>query len=221
MTDEKSEAQRLRDEFHMMMGYCIAAWSQVDDELYRIFQDCMALRDHSAIIYYRAPGLDSRLGLVEEIVRTTLLPSWERPGNADPRIKAWKAVAKDFRALLSVRRRIAHQPVKLREISDYVEEGYAEPGYFTPLESWFEIYVSEHERLRDNAAKLPPLQIDDLRNHQTAVHRLKDQLRSFYRDVLIKHYEASPLPNHPSPPPNPPKTDRGAAPRRRRQSSPP
>ena len=81
------EWQRNRDEFHMLMGYCMAGWAQVDEWLCRIFVDCIGPIDQSAVIYYRTPGLDVRLGLVDEIVRTTLLPSWERPGSRDPRIK--------------------------------------------------------------------------------------------------------------------------------------
>src|SRR5207253_9378899 len=104
MSEEQPEAwQKLRDEFHMAMGYCIAAWARVDDELFRIFRDRLGPYNQSAIIYYRTPGLDSRLSLTDEIVKMTLLSSWERPEN-DPRPKSWKAAIKDFRALLSVRR---------------------------------------------------------------------------------------------------------------------
>jgi hypothetical protein len=217
MTAELPEAwQKLSDEFHMTMGYCIAAWAQVDNELFRIFADCMALTDHSAIIYYRTPGLDVRFGMADEIVKTTLLPSWERPGHGDPRIKAWKAATKGVRDLLSVRRRIAHQPVTPRQ----------EPfrcgmplGERAP--SWYEIHVSRHERLRDNAAKLPPLTITDLRKHRAEVAMLTDRLAAFFHDVLTKPETAF------SPPIRPPRwvpgsgTDRPAKRLRRRQSSPP
>src|SRR5579862_2470278 len=137
-----AEAQALSDEFHMVMGYCIAAWSRVDAELFRIFQDCLGPLDQSAIIYYRMPGLDVRLGVTDELVKTTLLPSWERPGARDPRIKAWRGAIKPFHDLLAVRRRIAHHPVHFAEINDYAT-GYAAPGYFTALDLWLEIHVGQ------------------------------------------------------------------------------
>ena len=213
------EAQALSDEFHMIMGYSIAAWSRVDAELFRIFQDCLGPLDQSAIIYYRTPGLDVRLGVTDELVKTTLLPSWERPGTRDPRIRAWRKLFEDFRKLLSVRRRIAHQPVHFAEVNGYAD-GYVEPGYFTALDLWLEIHVSKHERLRDSAAKLPPLRAVDLREHLQAVDALKERLASFYSDVLTK-----PAPT-PSPPATPPamdsclKKDQPTAPRRRRSSRP-
>lgn len=214
MTESQPETwQRLGDEFHMAMGYCIAAWAQVDDELFRIFCDCIGPYDQSAIIYYRTPGLEVRLNLTEEIVRTTLLPSWARPGNADPRMKAWKPIAKDFRDLLAVRRRIAHHPVAGR-----VENGV--PTADTAAPSWFEIYVGAHERLRDSAAKLPALRADDLRKHLIAVFQLRDHLRAFFHDVLTKPQKESPPPSSPSPPMHSQKTDLASAPRHRRRSSP-
>src|ERR1700685_4657373 len=42
--------QEQADEFHMMMGYCIAEWASVDDELFNIFQLCVGRKEPSAII---------------------------------------------------------------------------------------------------------------------------------------------------------------------------
>jgi hypothetical protein len=57
----------------MMIGYCIAEWAGIDDELFRIFQHCTGAKEQqAAIIYYRTPGLNVRLGLVDEIVRSVL-----------------------------------------------------------------------------------------------------------------------------------------------------
>ena len=59
----------IRDEFHMMIGYCIAEWAGIDDELFRIFQQCTGAKEkQAAIVYYRTPALNVRLGLVDEIV---------------------------------------------------------------------------------------------------------------------------------------------------------
>jgi hypothetical protein len=65
----------------MMVGYCIAAWADVDEQLFRIFQDCVGPLEQSAIIYYKTPGLDARFTLTNEIVRS-ILP--KRPKNLEP-----------------------------------------------------------------------------------------------------------------------------------------
>lgn len=148
MSDDDPEAWRKScDEFHMVMGYCIAAWAGVNDQLFNIFRDCVGPLDQCSVIYYRTPGLDARLSLTAEIVRTTLVPSWERPGNADPRMKEWNAIAAQFRRLLAVRRRIAHHPVRTEPLRVGMPVGI-------PLTE-FEIYVGRHEELRESAAKLP------------------------------------------------------------------
>jgi hypothetical protein len=74
---------KTRDEFHMMIGYCIAEWAGIDDELFRIFQHCTEAKEQqAAIVYYRAPGLNVRLGLVNEIVRSVLPQT--HPGGEGP-----------------------------------------------------------------------------------------------------------------------------------------
>jgi len=218
-TRENTAQKKLSDEFHAMIGYCVAAWAQVDDELFRIFQQCVGLPGPSAIIYYRTPGLDARRNLTDEIVQTTLLPGGLKSGQHDTRLSAWRTAIKDFRDLLSVRRRIAHHHVGVRE-TGYIEEDYIEPGYFEPAESSFEIYVGAHERLRATAAKLPPLLIQDLRAHLKAVNALRDQLRDFFRDVLTRPAPKSGEPSQAL------QTDQGSekgrpiAPRRQRKPSP-
>jgi len=191
--------RKLSDEFHMIMGYCIAAWARVDDELFRIFQDCMANTDQSAVIYYRTPGLDIRLKMVGEVVVTTLLPSWERPGKRDPRVKEWNAIAKKFGDLLAVRRRIAHHPVMPRQEPRRFGMRFGEAA-----PSWYEIYVSQHERLRDSAAKLPPLLVNDLRQHRADVGLLADRLSRYFHDMLTKPPGAFPPPAPPVQSPDPP-----------------
>jgi hypothetical protein len=205
---ERWEANR--DEFHRVVGYSITAWAEVDDQLFRIFRSCVGPYDQCAIIYYRTPGLDARIALADEIVIATLLPDGTKPDRPDPRVKAWKAAIKGFRDLLAVRRRIAHHPVRTGRSPT---GGYA----FAPIE----IHVGEHEALRDRAARLLPLQVEDLQKHQHAVEQLRDRLRSFFDDVLTKPPEAFPPPIPQCPPPNPLEKDRVVRRRRQRKSSPP
>lgn len=180
-----SEAQKqwreLGDEFHMHVGYCIARWADVDNELYRIFQDCLGPEEQSAIIYFRCPGLDVRLGITDELVKSVLPKAARKSGGHDsPEVKAWKNAIADFRDLLAVRRRIAHHPIVIRQEPFMV--GHSRVGETPP--SWFEIYVSRHEQHR--TGDLPALKIKDLKDHQAAVVKLRDRLRRFFLDVLTK-----------------------------------
>src|SRR5580704_18065915 len=109
MPDEPPKSgQELGDEFHAMVGYCIAEWASVDDELFQIFRHCVGPIEQSAIIYYRTPGLKPRLDLTEELVKSVLPKRTKKSGGHDP------AVA-DFEKLLGTRRRIAHQPIMVRQ----------------------------------------------------------------------------------------------------------
>jgi hypothetical protein len=179
--------QELGEEFHLMIGECIAGWAHVDDELFRIFHHCVGPLVQCAIIYYRTPGLDVRFGLVDEIVGSVLPKREPRSGGKDhPSVRAWKTAKGNYQSLLGVRRRIAHHPVQIQHFARYY-------GDAPPL-SWFEVYVNNNERLREKEANIPPLRIDDLRSHLVNVDRLSGRLHQFYYDVLIKRHEETPLP---------------------------
>jgi len=176
-----------------MIGQCIAAWARADDELFGIFRDCLGPYEQSAIIYYRTPGLDQRFSLTDELVRSVLPKRVKKSGGHDhPSVTAWNKAKDGYQELLAVRRRIAHHPVTIRwrpfAVGDPIN---------TPPPSWFEIYISQHEQLREKSADIPPLRIEDLRKHLAAVERLRERLHHFYHDVLIKH-DATHQP--PSPP---------------------
>ena len=107
--------QKAADDFHMMIGYCIAEWAKVDDELFRIFRDGVGPYEQSAIIYYRTPTLNARLGLTDEIVQSVLPKRPKKSGgHYHPSVKAWKVAIEGFCNLLAIRRRIAHQPISIR-----------------------------------------------------------------------------------------------------------
>lgn len=189
--------QELGDEFHLMIGTCIAAWAEVDNELFRIFRDCVGPYEQCAIIYYRMPGLDVRLSCTGEIVESIFpKPARKSGGHPHSGVTKWKAIQKTFQKLLSVRRRIAHHPVGIR----------MRPGRFAPLkslnqnaltryglgaESWFEIYTSEHEQLRDGD-EIKGLDLDDLKKHLSDVTHLRDALRQFFFAELASTKPAAP-----------------------------
>jgi hypothetical protein len=184
MGPKKKGLQELGDEFYTLIGQCVVAWSNVDDELFRIFQHCVGPVEQSAIVYYRTPGLDVRFGLTDEIVRSVLPKRPRRSGGHDHKdVKAWRQAKGDYKELLGTRRRIAHHPVRMHHSSILdVPDITAMADVLAP--SWFEIYVSEHEALREQSSNRRGLKVGDLRNHLVAVLRLSDRLRHFYADVL-------------------------------------
>lgn len=146
-TLSKTAQDHLADEFHSLIGYCIAEWAKVDEELFRICWLCLgSRRERAALIYYRTPTLDARLTLVDQLT-SLILPRKERAGAHDHAdVILWRAIAGDFRKLLHTRRRVAHQPV--RGGTEYFRAGQSHVGsplsFFLP----FGIYVSEAEQLR-------------------------------------------------------------------------
>ena len=59
-------------EFYTVVGRCIAEWGNVEDWLFKLCRECLGPYEQSAIVYYRTPGVDVRLKLVDELVRSIL-----------------------------------------------------------------------------------------------------------------------------------------------------
>lgn len=169
-------AQKDMDEFHMMIGYCVAAWADVDQHLFEIFSDAIGSRDQCAILYYRTPGLDVRLKTTDEIVRS-VLPKKERAsgGHDHPDVVAWKNPREGFEDLLSERRRIAHHQVGVAVYFD--ESGNSH-------KTAFEIFMSYQERLRGRGSPDESLGIEDLRLHLANVRGLQSRLSDFCERVM-------------------------------------
>jgi hypothetical protein len=109
-TELKTVADRY-DYFYMLIGRCITGWADVDEQLFLIFSQCVIPYEQASIIYYRSPGLDTRLNLVDEII-CSVLPKTRSGAQPHRVLKSWKGCAKAMKDLLSTSRRIAHQPVK-------------------------------------------------------------------------------------------------------------
>ena len=208
MTEGQSKTwQELGDEFHMVVGYCIAEWASVDDELFRIFRHCIGPYEQSAIIYYKTPGLEPRLSLTDEIVISVLPKPARKSGGHDlPEVTAWKAAITDFRNLLAIRRRIAHHPVAIRQ----QPLAWDVSRFDLPPPSWFEIYVNEHEQFR--TGEIPALKVEDLKVHLLALTLLRDRLHHFFYDVLIKLKPTSAAPSPPPPTAKSQQTDHATKP---------
>jgi hypothetical protein len=167
--------QKDDDDFHMMIGYCVAEWANVDDELFRIFHNCVGPLEQSAIIYYRTPTLNARLGFTDEIVQSVLPKRPKKSGgHYHLSVKAWKDAIQGFCKLLGTRRRIAHQPISVRHGPSWPLS--LDLSWILGPPSWFEIYVGQHEQLR-SGGDLPPLKVDDLKEHLTDVAALRIRLQ--------------------------------------------
>jgi hypothetical protein len=121
MAHEAPEAPKthhgMGDQFLRMVGLCILEWAKVDDALFEIFRRCVGPYEQSAIIYYRADGLNYRFDLTDELVRSVLPKRVRKSGGHDHQsVKAWEAAKLDYHGLLGIRRRIAHHPLVVRSV---------------------------------------------------------------------------------------------------------
>jgi hypothetical protein len=195
----RSAADQEADKFHMMLGYCITIWADVDDLLFRIFRDCVGPTLQCAIIYYKTPSLEARFTLTDEIVRS-VLPK-KNPGEHDhPFVVAWDKIIKQRQDLLTVRRRLAHQQVAVRmRVHSNSLLNRAPPGKATiggPIDqfSWTELYTSESEQLRGRPGDTTPLYYQDLENHFIGVGGLANDLLGFLIEVISKPHKELSLP---------------------------
>jgi len=176
--------QELADEYHMMMGYCIAEWATIDESLFRIFRDCIGPYEQSAILYYRIRGLETRLQATDEIVKSVLTK--HNAGNhRHINVKMWNRIMDRFPDLLSVRRRIVHQPVSIqflpnRRVTMPSVNTEVFARYYAAPEPLFKSYMSRHEELRDRK-KPNPLHVNDLQNHVRQLRDISVDLLRFLR----------------------------------------
>jgi hypothetical protein len=190
-TSPQSPKERA-DNFYLLIGHCIANWAQADEQLFYICRECIGPYEQSAIIYYRTPGMDIRLNLVDELVKSVLPKRKRKSGGHDhPLVKQWNDIVAGIKNLLSVRRRIAHQPVQTTANLLLL---FANPSAFN--ENAFRISPSDHEKLREKESDVSPIVIDDLREHLLAVDEFTQRLRGF-REKLIAQTSASPAQDSP------------------------
>jgi hypothetical protein len=200
--------QQIADEFLLMLGNCITQWASVEEELFEICLACLGCaRGRAAIVYYKTPSIDARLNLVDELVATVLPRRQHRSGGHDHAdLKIWKVIQKEFRSLLQTRNRLAHHPVGPRTLSRGGFGASAATALGIPApelstSTWFEVYISQNERLRERSAELPPLRIDDLWDHLVSTNKVSGSLHRFRYEILLKHVGPSAQPDPPSLPP--------------------
>lgn len=173
-----------QDEFYLLIGYCIAGWAHVDEALFQVFAQCVSPYEQAAIIYYRTPGLDVRLKLTDELVRS-LLPKRERKsgGHDHEYVKSWKEIFDTIDKLLGTRRLIAHQRVEMKQIENMLLL-FVRPDLFG--DDLYRIYANPHERIRAKESDATPLMLSDLKNHIRDINDAGEVLKIF-REKLIAH----------------------------------
>jgi hypothetical protein len=211
--------QRPGDEFLSMVGSCITEWAHVENVLFNIcWRSLGCAADKAAIVYYRSPSIETRLRLTDELVLSVLpKPQRRSGGHRHDDAKLWKSIETDFEELLPIRNQLAHHPITM--VQEYFRAG---DPVGTPLSAvWFEIYVSNTERLRDRSSRFKALRLADLHKHLQGVNVLTERLRTFLHWTLEKHVGSSPLPSSPLSPAGYPAADRNTKHPRRPKSSPP
>jgi hypothetical protein len=197
----KKEDAVSRDEFHMWVGYCITAWSQVEDRLFQFCWNTLNCEPElAAIVYFRIPGLDGRISLANELV-TAVLPSREKKngGQDHPMVKAWSSIIKDTRAMLNVRRRLAHQPVQVLPYSYDVPLRCNDPiGPLNRTEYGVLHFThpSDAERLRDENSA--PLYLKDLQVHKARLEQINEAMGRYFLDPFLPRLLERRKPSPPS-----------------------
>lgn len=191
MKEQRNKNKDSTSEFFELVGRCITVWAWIDDELFRIFHCCVGPREQCSIIFYRLPGIDARLSLTDEIVRS-ILPKKMAGVHDHESVQKWKNIIKQIRGLLTTRRRIAHHPVTLQSAPPFqfgvtpfgvglFDDKLAEPT--------LAIQVGEYEKLRPRESDEGGLTKQELFAHLQSVRSIANSLNSFLRNALIPMIE--------------------------------
>ena len=192
---DAEEYRRAQDQFHLVLGYCIAKWAEVQDELFLICWT--ALRsgpEPAAVVFFRTPTLDARLSLTDELVRL-ILPKTLPGKQPHQDLETWTAAVAAVRALLPIRNRLAHHPVQGEMLYVYFDD---DPEQQEQLFTEFRSTISDAELLRGRHTESDRHLInDDLQLHLEKTSALRMRLRAFWSDVLLGHVSKLPPPSRP------------------------
>ena len=155
-------------EFYEWIGHCITQWSAVENELFRIcfyVLDCTYGR--AAIVYYRTPTIEARIGLADELVKNLMPERGRESGGHDhPLVKEWSSIVSNLRGLLPQRNLLAHSPV---EECHTDHEPIVRTGY--------------HEQIRKPNSKEQTQKNQELAAHYDAVTAASTKLKVFYEKL--------------------------------------
>ena len=183
MSERPKTEPEITKEFFEWLGRSISARAHVDDELFRIFAECIGQREQCAIIFYRINSLATRLDLTADIIcsyfpKPDAIASKRHKSNGE---KALDDIVKNAKDLFSVRTRIAHHHALLRrEYSVSLEDN---PITLIIKDTYYEIAAEEHESLYKHK-KLPNLRIEDLNKHFREIMLLCSAINNFSAHVV-------------------------------------
>lgn len=173
----------------MMMGYCIAEWARVDEQLFQIFH--MALqcpKKQAAVVYYRTNTLGGRLALASALVSALLPKTVSGEQSHDDRVR-WNEVKTAINSILGTRNRIAHKSVNWHQAPQFID---ANAYLDVAPDSSFDIFENENERLVESGEPQKPLTLSDLQTHAQLTLHAWGLLYRFYCGALPKHVVVPP-----------------------------
>jgi hypothetical protein len=179
----------LGQEFMTYIGMCITEWASVEDEIFEVFQKVLGTsHKHTAILFYSAPTLESRLTLCSELLTTVFpQPPKKDGGHIHADQKAWERLCEDMRAEMKIRNRLAHSPVM-----PYLRSGQNWLRAVARGEAIaFRLYTPLQKKNRARHAKEEPLEIGALKVHLANVAILATAVRE-WRRVLPAHIATLP-----------------------------
>ena len=177
MADTKPQTiQQMGDEFMRLLGMCITEWAQIEEELFEVCHIILkTTQEHTAIIYYRTPTIDSRIQLANELV-TTVFPPPKSGDHPPVQKKTWAGICSEFKRLLPERNLLAHGKVG-PTITDVNGDWLRDVKY--------EAFPHPHEKMRGKPTK-KPMTAEDLKDHISGAAHLWSALRNF-RLELSEH----------------------------------
>jgi hypothetical protein len=174
----------LGQEFMTYIGMCITEWSSVEDEIFETFQSVLGTdHDHTAILFYSAPSLETRLVLCSELLATIFpKPSRKSGGHIHDDLRAWERLCESMRVEMKIRNRLAHSPVMpyLRSGQNWLR------AISRGEEIAFRLYTPLQKKNRARHAKEEPLEIGALKAHLANVAILAAGLQ-VWRRALPEH----------------------------------
>ncbi len=177
--------QRL-NEFHMNVGACITQWAAIEGALYEICHKALRSDHHgTAIVFYRTPNLRQRLELTSELVYARLPKRTRRNGGHDhPHVDRWKALSKEFIALLEDRNHIAHtQAVGIPIIPHRITaNGNTVIINIMTDEHIYELRASFYENFRTGTRKV--IKQEDLPSLIDRLAKLRAELMLFDNEIM-------------------------------------
>ena len=188
MTEVKNSGADKGTVFMALLGTCITEWAWIEEQVYEICQLILGTEpEHTSILFYRTPTLESRIALADELMGT-IFPKPESGEHSDPDAAVWRKLLLDIRAEMPVRNQLAHSPATAGVYGTMDEK----TGVITKVVTVAMHSVPHpHETWRPKTKNKAALHEPDLQKHLEAVRSLHERLKTFGRELLPKHVRSA------------------------------